>query len=166
MVLHCLFWLGCPVSKLKIHALDRTASHNLSAVQWLGTILPVCRRRNTCPHKCFRLQAAQEGRTSLVPDWQRALLQNFLFFLSAATSRPAPRRRQGRVGSQSRGLNGRKRHRSQKRSLLEGVDKTQKRVEKLPVASARETGGGICRLVQISPLLFSLPKHLLWLARI
>lgn len=35
------------------------------------------------------------------------------------------------------------------RARFQRVDKTQKRVEKLPVASARETGGGICRLVQI-----------------
>lgn len=65
---------------------------------------------------CVCLRATQEGRTSLVPDWQRGSVPPLYFrlplFLSAATSCPAPRRRQGCVGSQSHGLNHRKRHQS------------------------------------------------------
>jgi len=64
----------------------------------------------------MRLRAAQEGRTSLVPCPRLAAGKRpaslLPLFLSADTSCPAPRCRQGCVGSPSHGLNHRKRHRS------------------------------------------------------
>ena len=68
------------------------------------------------------VSTVQEGRASLVPDWQWESVPPlyFLFplFLSAATSCPAPRCRQGHVGFRNGELNHRKPHRAKVRARV------------------------------------------------
>lgn len=116
--------------KLETHALLRAASHHHhhpSSMQRFHTSAVGAARGG--PNASVS-ETSEEGRPILLPDWQqgsalRLSASDFLFScLRPLPDLPPPpslpRRHQGRVGSRSCALNGRKRHRSRMRACWQG----------------------------------------------
>lgn len=176
--------------KLETHALLNTVSHHHhhhpSSVQRFHPSAVGAARGG--PNVSVS-EASEEGRPILLPDWQqgsalRLSASDFLFScLRPLPDLPPPppspaRRHQGRVGSRSCALNGRKRHRSRMRACWQGSLIRPENMEGKSDASINQGcfsvhGAGkkypSCSLVRIrmdkkQPVAVLSPKHLLALA--